>query len=106
MFKVVVFSPRDRKIVREIIRVASAAGAGRIGNYSECAFVSDGYSTFRPVAGADPTEGEVGEFTEREEVRIEMDCPEERLTQVLAAIKTVHPYEKVVMDAMQVRRVE
>lgn len=33
MQKVVVFSPPDRKTTLEIIRGASRAGAGRIGNY-------------------------------------------------------------------------
>jgi hypothetical protein len=106
MYKFVVFSPRDERTIRRIIHAASVAGAGKIGDYDECAFVSEGYSTFRPLSGACPTEGEVQEFTRREEVRIEMDCPKEELRNVLTAIQAVHPYEKVVIDAVEVHRIE
>jgi hypothetical protein len=106
MYKFVVFSPRDDRIIRSIIHAASSAGAGTIGDYNECAFVSEGYSTFRPMSGARPTEGQVHEFTRREEVRIEMDCPKEKLRNVLTAIQAIHPYDKVAIDAVEVHRIE
>jgi len=83
----------------DIVREAMGkAGAGKIGNYTNCSFSSKGIGRFKPEAGANPTIGEVGKLESVEEERIEMMCPKEVLTNVIAAIKRVHPYEEVALD--------
>ncbi|OGB73708.1 hypothetical protein A3K24_02635 [candidate division Kazan bacterium RIFCSPHIGHO2_01_FULL_44_14] len=94
--KIVVFVPASHTdIVREAM---GKAGAGKIGNYTNCSFSSKGIGRFKPEAGANPTIGEVGKLESVEEERIEMMCPKEVLTNVIAAIKRVHPYEEVALD--------
>ena len=70
----------------------------RYKNYTNCSFSSKGIGRFKPEAGANPTIGEVGKLESVEEERIEMMCPKEVLTNVIAAIKRVHPYEEVALD--------
>lgn len=94
--KIVVFVPES---CADAVREAMAtAGAGRIGNYANCSFSSKGVGRFKPEAGASPAIGEVGKLEEVSEERIEMVCPKDVLTNVISAIKKVHPYEEVAFD--------
>ena len=83
----------------DIVREAMGkAGAGRIGNYEFCSFSSRGTGRFRPLAGANPAIGQVGELEQVEEERIEVTCDRELVEDVIKAIKSVHPYEEPVID--------
>jgi len=94
--KIIVFVPETHTdIVREAM---GNAGAGKIGNYSFCTFSSKGVGRFRPENGANPHIGEIGKDEEVQEERIETVCPREKLQEVIAAIKKVHPYDEVAMD--------
>lgn len=77
-----------------VIQALCDAGAGWIGDYAECAFVSPGRGQFRPIHGAHPTIGEVGELTFVDENRVEMTYPAELRSQVVAALRRAHPYEE------------
>ena len=94
--KIVVFVPETHTdIVREAM---GKAGSGKIGNYSYCSFSSKGIGRFKPEVGANPHIGEVGAFEEVVEERIETICPREKIAEVIAAIKQVHPYDEVALD--------
>jgi hypothetical protein len=94
--KIVVFVPETHA---DVVRKAMGdAGAGIIGNYSHCTFSSKGVGRFKPEQGANPHIGEVGKFEEVVEERIETICPREKLKDVIAAIKKVHPYDEVALD--------
>ncbi|KAF2972279.1 GTP cyclohydrolase 1 type 2/Nif3 [Xylaria digitata] len=73
-----------------------AAGAGRQGNYSECAFTTVvGQGQFRPTEGANPAIGKVGDLEYVDEVCVETLCVGEETTRkAVAALKTAHPYEE------------
>lgn len=95
-YKLVVYVPAshtDR--LREAI---GNAGAGVIGDYSHCTFTVRGTSQFKPMQGSHPTVGEVGKLQEVVEDRIETVCSGDRLKDVLAAIRKVHPYEEPATD--------
>ena len=106
MYKFVVYAPRYEKVIEAIITAAAEAGAGVIGNYSHCAFVSEGYGVWKPLLGANPTVGKVGELSKEEEIKIEMECSKEKMQEVFMAIKKVHPYEKIALDAVSFERFE
>jgi len=97
LFKIVVTVPSgpDADAVRQAM---GEAGAGKIGNYSFCSFTLRGTGRFRPEEGAQPAIGSVGRIEEVEEDRIETVCDRERLEAVLAAIRSVHPYEEPAID--------
>lgn len=94
--KIVVFAPETHA---DVVRDAMGkAGAGKIGNYTHCTFSSKGISTFKPEEGAHPSVGEVGKIESVVEERIETVCEREKLSDIIKAIKKVHPYEEVALD--------
>ncbi len=79
----------------DLVRKAvGEAGAGKQGNYSFCSFSVRGVGRFKPEADANPAIGEIGKLEEVEEERVECLVDEEVITEVLAALKKVHPYEE------------
>ncbi|MCX6781277.1 MAG: YqfO family protein [Candidatus Magasanikbacteria bacterium] len=95
-YKIVVFVPESHA---DIVRDAMAnAGSGIIGNYSHCTFSTKGIGRFKPLDGANPTIGSIGKLESVEEERIETICAAVVLDGVIAAIKSVHPYEEVALD--------
>lgn len=98
MFKLVVFCPDDETVIQNIIHAATGAGAGVIGHYTKCAFVSKGTGQWLSGKGSHPTIGKPGELTQIQEARIEMQCPDERVKDVNAAVTSVHPYEEPAIE--------
>ena len=74
------------------------AGAGYIGNYSDCSFSTGGTGSFKAMEGSDPFVGKLGQLHEEEEIRIETIVPGYRLSGVLRAMIDAHPYEEVAYD--------
>ena len=74
------------------------AGAGNIGNYSECSFTVAGEATFKAGANANPFVGEIGKRHTENEVRVEMIYPAWNEKGILQAMNTAHPYEEVAYD--------
>jgi dinuclear metal center YbgI/SA1388 family protein len=84
------------------LRAALAeAGAGRIGDYDHASFSTPGKGRFRPLAGANPTIGTVGEVEVVAEVRVEVVLPRARRTPVVRAMLAAHPYEEPAYDVVE-----
>jgi dinuclear metal center YbgI/SA1388 family protein len=97
--KLVVFAPPgDAEPIREAI---AAAGAGRIGDYDSCSWSTTGEGRFRPLDGAHPAIGQVGELERLEEVRIEAVLPRSRRAAVVRAMLAAHSYEEVAFDVIE-----
>ncbi len=95
-YKLVVFIPvGHEKTVSDAI---SDAGAGHIGNYSNCTFRTEGIGTFKPLEGTEPFIGNHGEIENVEEVRLETIVPKNKLNNVLNTLIKSHPYEEVAYD--------
>lgn len=95
-FKVVAFTPEsDREAV---LAGAFGAGAGRIGDYSECSFTIPGRGTFLGGETTNPAVGRSGRRETVDELRLEVVCPGDRLAAVLAAIRAAHSYEEPAVD--------
>jgi dinuclear metal center YbgI/SA1388 family protein len=74
------------------------AGAGQIGQYSECSFAVKGEGTFKAGDGADPFVGAVGKRHMEEEMRLEVMFSSWQQKKVLAAMREAHPYEEIAFD--------
>ncbi|WP_408895858.1 Nif3-like dinuclear metal center hexameric protein [Nocardioides sp. R1-1] len=98
--KLTVFVPADAAAP---VRAAVAeAGAGQIGDYDYASFTSaPGEGRFRPLDGASPMIGAVGELTTVEEVRIEVVVPRGRREAVVRAMLGAHPYEEPAYDVVE-----
>lgn len=94
--RLITFAPLDK--AEQVRNAVFQAGAGHIGNYSECSFNSEGTGTFKAEAGADPYVGEVGKRHHEQETKIEIVFPAYLETQVVNALVANHPYEEVAYD--------
>lgn len=95
-YKLVTFVPHDH--ADGLRAVLSAAGAGVIGDYTNCSFGVAGEGTFRGGEASNPAVGRRGRLERVAELRIEMVCPADRLTTVVAALRESHPYEEPAFD--------
>ncbi|MEO7588171.1 MAG: NGG1p interacting factor NIF3 [Arachnia sp.] len=77
-----------------VLAAVFGAGGGRIGHYDQCAFVVEGRGQFRPLPGAHPTIGEVGELEHVAENRVELTFTRPLREAVIAALRESHPYEE------------
>jgi hypothetical protein len=101
--KIVVFVPETHT---DVIREAIAnAGAGIIGNYTNCTFSTKGIGRFKPMKEANPHIGSIGKLEGVVEERIETVCPREKIQDVIGAIKKVHPYEEVALDVYSLENI-
>lgn len=99
--KVVVFVPD-----KDLTRVSDAlfeAGAGRIGQYSECSFRLSGTGTFFGSDESNPTVGAKGRREEVSEWRLEAVCPEDKIEQAVLALRRAHSYEEPAYDVYPLR---
>ena len=97
--KLTVYVPADAAAP---VRAAIAeAGAGRIGDYDFASFSSAGEGRFRPLEGAQPAIGTVGEIETVDEVRIEVVLDRALRGPVVAAVLAAHPYETPAYDVVE-----
>ena len=96
LIKVSVFAPKDKA---DNVRSAMFnAGAGNIGNYSNCSFNTEGQGSFRPNKNSNPYVGEVNKVHLEQEVKIEVIVPIHLKNIVIKEMITAHPYEEVAYD--------
>lgn len=76
----------------------SFAGAGKIGNYDMCSFRMKGLGTYMPGDKTKPFTGTKGKLSFEEEVRLEAECGEENLEEVIDTLLLNHPYEEVAYE--------
>jgi hypothetical protein len=88
----VVYVPRAS--THGVLTALFGAGAGTIGDYDECAFVTPGRGQFRPVRSANPAVGALGELEHVEEDRVEVVLPRRLRAEVVGALRRSHPYEE------------
>lgn len=94
--KLQVFVPAD--FLSPLQEAIYAAGAGNIGNYSECGFVTEGTGSFKPIKNANPYTGEMGIRTTQPEMKLEVIFPHWAEKGIIKAMRTVHPYEEIACE--------
>jgi dinuclear metal center YbgI/SA1388 family protein len=94
--KIVVFVPKAS--LWQVQEAMWQAGAGHIGNYDECSFITEGIGTFRGNELSDPAIGtpmvreQVGEY------RLETVAERWKTSRIIRAMVEAHPYEEVAYD--------
>lgn len=81
-----------------VLQAMITAGAGTIGNYSECSFQLEGKGTFKGNSTSQPFIGNQLELTTINEIKIEILVPKYSKQKVLNALLASHPYEEVAYD--------
>jgi dinuclear metal center YbgI/SA1388 family protein len=97
--KIAVFVPEEHAArVREAM---AQAGAGKLGNYDQCAFETVGTGHFRPLEGANPFIGEISHSENVREVKVEAICAPDNVEAVISAMRSAHPYEEPAYDIFE-----
>ena len=95
-FKVVTFVPKDN--LSALSDALFKAGAGIIGDYSNCSFSSEGTGTFLGNEFTNPKVGKKLNLEKVEEVRLEVLVNAWKLNNVINALISAHPYEEPAYD--------
>jgi len=101
LYKIVTYVPEgyEDKVFEQMCK----AGAGFIGNYSNCSFKVKGVGTFKPEEGTNPFIGEEGKLEKVNEYRVETIVPEDSLNSVAKAMLKAHPYEEAAYDIFELK---
>ncbi len=94
--KLVTYTPKSN--VETLKNALFVAGAGSIGNYYNCSFVSQGMGSYKGNEHSKPVIGQKNELTETEEFKIEVIFEKHLQDQVLQALFTNHIYEEVAYE--------
>lgn len=103
MYKLAFFVPLNA--AETVKKAVFETGAGRIGDYEACCFETRGHGQFRPLTGADPHIGAVGELEHVEELKVELVCEDGIIQSAVAALKLAHPYEEPAYDVWRLENI-
>src|SRR5699024_2985213 len=117
--KIIVYVPKD--YLSDVKQALYNAGAGHIGNYSNCSFETVGKGQFKPLEESIPLIGEHNELRVFEEMKLEFIVHEEKVNEEKKKIVNiiteekvkesinkmlnVHPYEEVAYDIYRLENV-
>lgn len=96
MYKFIAYIPETH--LDSVKAALFAAGAGRLGAYGDCCWQTLGQGQFRPLPGAQPAIGIIGELTFVAEWRVETIVPQACIRAVIEAYQSAHPYEVPAYD--------
>src|SRR5690606_3424349 len=77
-----------------VLRALFAAGAGGSGEYRECAVRIPSEGQFRPMPGANPAIGRIGDLEVVAQDRVGVVAAPRARAAILAALRAAHPYEQ------------
>lgn len=94
--KLVTYAPLDK--LEEIRTALFNAGAGALGNYDNCSFVSTGEGSFKGNEKSNPTIGEKHVLEKVQENKIEVTFERHLQGKILNALFNAHDYEEVAYE--------
>ncbi len=94
--KIVVTIPVEN--VNEVRNAICEAGAGIIGNYTDCSMSTKCIGTFKPTDEANPYIGKNNNLEFVEEEKLEVVCDVKLVKKVILKLRDVHPYEEPAID--------
>jgi hypothetical protein len=82
-----------------------AAGAGRIGDYDQCAWQTLGTGQFRPLIGSKPFIGSIDQVESVAEYKVEMVCEAGQIKNALQALLAAHPYQTPAYSVLEMQTI-
>lgn len=101
MFKLIFFVPKAN--VEQVKNAIFKTGAGRIGNYAQCSWQTEGVGQFKPLIGANPSIGNQGQLEVVSEFRVEILCLDANIQAAIDAMKHSHPYEEPAFEVISLQ---
>lgn len=85
--------------VDAVLAALTQAGAGHLENshYDSCSSTTEVTGHWRPLEGAEPHIGSIGELSSEPEVKIEATIAIEDIERTVEAVRAIHPYEEPVI---------
>jgi len=74
------------------------AGAGALGNYTNCSFSTTGIGQYKANEKANPTHGKIGKDHSEKELQIHITFLKSKEKSVLKALFNTHPYEEIAYE--------
>ncbi|MBU2994998.1 Nif3-like dinuclear metal center hexameric protein [Cellulophaga baltica] len=96
--KLTTYVPKDE--AENLKNILFEAGAGNIGNYSNCSFGTNGIGSYKAEQNANPVKGEFGKTHFEEETQISVTFEKAAEAKVLNALKENHSYEEVAYEVL------
>jgi len=81
--------------VEKVCQALFLSGAGAIGNYENCSFVSHGKGSYKGNQDSNPVIGQKHQYIETEETKIEVTFEKHLQDKIITALFENHPYEEV-----------
>jgi len=103
MYKLCFFVPAA--FAEKVKQAVFETGAGRLGNYKECAWQTSGQGQFKPLSAANPFIGTQGQLERVEELRVELLCRDEIIREAVCELKKAHPYECPAYDVVKLEEI-
>ena len=94
--KIIVTIPVEN--VEEVRNAICEAGAGVIGNYTNCSMLTKCIGTFKPNDDANPYIGKNNNLEFVEEEKLEVVCDVKLVKNIITKLREVHPYEEPAID--------
>ncbi|WP_395067022.1 Nif3-like dinuclear metal center hexameric protein [Flavobacterium sp.] len=91
--------------VEQVRNALFDAGAGKIGNYDDCSFTSQGIGTYIGNEDSNPEIGERFEFVETAEIKIEVTFEKHLQSKILKALFSNHVYEEVAYEIYELQNI-
>jgi dinuclear metal center YbgI/SA1388 family protein len=96
LLKLVTYIPESH--LEKVRNALFQAGAGVIGNYDQCGFITNGTGSFRGNDNTNPFAGKKGIIHFEKEIRFETILYSYLKEKVIKVLLEVHPYEEVAYD--------
>lgn len=103
MYKLCFFVPAT--FAEKVKQAVFETGAGRLGNYEECAWQTSGQGQFKPLETANPFIGASGRLERVEELRVELLCSDDVVHEAVRELKKAHPYECPAYDVVKLEEI-
>ena len=100
MYKISFYVPEND--VEHVKKALFEAGAGKVGQYSSCAWQVKGEGQFMPLDGSDAFVGEIDRLERVIEYKVEMVCNDEYIHAAIKALNKSHPYETPAYHVMRI----
>jgi len=96
--KLTTYAPLEA--VEDLKNALFEAGAGTIGNYSNCSFTTNGTGSYKANEKANPTKGQIGKTHFEEEMQVNITFTSSVEKKVMNALFKNHPYEEVAYEVL------
>ena len=101
--KLTTYAPKNEASI--LLEKLYEAGAGKIGNYKECSFITTGKGTFKGNEDSNPNLGIKGEKTEVDEVQINLIFDFNSQQKILHTLFEAHSYEEVAYEVFSLENI-